>query len=539
MEALRARLSEGRFFVACVGQFKRGKSSLLNALVGKAVLPVGVIPVTAIVTVLRYGDDVRACVHFASGEPKEISLPSVSEYVSEKENPENIKGVSAVEVFVPSDLLRDGMCLVDTPGLGSVFSGNTDVTREFIPQIDAALVVIGADPPLSGAELELVEQTSKQIDRLVFVMNKADRLTDEEREQGRAFAEEMLRRRLARTVGPIFEVSTRERVTQGPTRDWTKLETALRELARAGVEVIEQAEDRGVVRFASALQRHLDEQRDALVRPQEESAQRIERLRRSVADAERTLSELTYLFTSVQDNLARSFESERERFIEHALPEVTAQLRQRIATEPDTKDLGHRAMETAQVLAKDAVETWRASMIPVAEKLYAQAVRRFVDIANDFLRRVADPNDAALAALPESFEPNLGFRTKAHFFFTDLLTIASPNLATLLGFTRDRRIAAITKQATKYLDRLMTTNSSRAANDFSEQVLESRRRVQAELRDHLRAVVSSAEKAVSRAREHRALGEDVVRSELVKLDRLSALMASVGSPTSPVSELLR
>jgi hypothetical protein len=76
-------------------------------------------------------------------------VQSISDYVSEEHNPENSRGVAAVEVFVPAALLACGMCLVDTPAIGSVFAGNTAVTRAFVPHIDAALIVIGADPPIS------------------------------------------------------------------------------------------------------------------------------------------------------------------------------------------------------------------------------------------------------------------------------------------------------------------------------------------------------------------------------------------------------
>ena len=76
---------------------------------------------------------------------------------NEECNPENKKAVEAAEVFVPSTLLSSGMCFVDTPGLGSVFTGNTAATHAFIPHIDAALVVVGADPPIAGEELALVE----------------------------------------------------------------------------------------------------------------------------------------------------------------------------------------------------------------------------------------------------------------------------------------------------------------------------------------------------------------------------------------------
>jgi hypothetical protein len=133
--ALCDRVRDGLFYVACVGQFKRGKSTLLNALVGQPVLPVGVVPVTAVVTVVRHGERPSARVRFAAGGWQEIATSDLYRYVTEEQNPENRKGVAAVEVFVPSELLASGMCLVDTPGIGSVFAGNTQATRAFSNRI--------------------------------------------------------------------------------------------------------------------------------------------------------------------------------------------------------------------------------------------------------------------------------------------------------------------------------------------------------------------------------------------------------------------
>src|ERR1700691_6072588 len=157
------RIAEGRFYVACVGQFKRGKSTLLNALIGEPILPSGVVPVTSVPTILRFGEDYGARVRLDSGEWTEIAIAEIEQYVSETQNPQNSKGVAALEVFVPSPLLAEGMCFVDTTGLGSVFAGNTAATHAFIPHIDAAIVVIGADPPIAGDELALVEPVSKKI----------------------------------------------------------------------------------------------------------------------------------------------------------------------------------------------------------------------------------------------------------------------------------------------------------------------------------------------------------------------------------------
>jgi hypothetical protein len=101
-----------------------------------------------------------------------------------------------------------------------------------------------------------------------------------------------------------------------------------------------------------------------------------------------------------------------------------------------------------------------------------------------------------------------------------MMTVATPKLATrLAGITGSRRLAS-RKSATEYLARLLTTNSARVANDFSERVLESRRRIQSELQEHLRTIVSSAERALSRANERRALDERAVERELETYDRL-------------------
>jgi ribosome biogenesis GTPase A len=112
------RVSEGRFYVACIGQFKRGKSSVLNALVGDSVLPTGVVPVTTVSTSVRYGSHAAARVRFeAAGGWTDTPVTSVDDYVSEEKNPGNAKHVAALEIFVSSALLATGMCFVDTPGL--------------------------------------------------------------------------------------------------------------------------------------------------------------------------------------------------------------------------------------------------------------------------------------------------------------------------------------------------------------------------------------------------------------------------------------
>ena len=311
------RIAEGRFYVACVGQFKRGKSTLLNALIGEPILPSGVVPVTAVPTILRFGESLGARVRLSSGEWTKIAIADIEEYVSEVRNPENSKGVAGLEVFVPSPLLAEGMCFVDTPGLGSVFAGNTAATHAFLPHIDAAIVVIGADPPIGADELALVESVAKEIPDILFVLNKADRVTKPDRDAAVSFARQVLESRLQRPVSSIFEISALEQLDNGGSpRDWAQLVDTLEQLVQqSSRQLVRDAEDRSVRRLSSQLLVVVKEERDALTRPFDESERRIGQLREIVSQAEQSLNDLGYLFSGEQQRLSKTFGDHRDAFL--------------------------------------------------------------------------------------------------------------------------------------------------------------------------------------------------------------------------------
>jgi predicted GTPase len=201
---LAMRVADGRFNVVCVGQFKRGKSTLLNALVEQEVLPAGIVPVTTVVTVMRHAAIACAEVRFATGENRSVTLDEIADYIAEERNPQNARGVEGVEIGLPHPILGDGLCLVDTLGMGSVFEGSSTTTHAFVPQMDAAILVSGVDPPLCGEELALAKRLTSQAGELIVVMNKADRHTERERSEAAAFANRILSARLGRTTDEIL-----------------------------------------------------------------------------------------------------------------------------------------------------------------------------------------------------------------------------------------------------------------------------------------------------------------------------------------------
>jgi hypothetical protein len=531
---LASRVADGRFFLATVGQFKRGKSTLLNALIGELLLPTGVAPVTAAITVLRYGARLAADVVFKDGRRTSIPISDVHTFVTEADNHENMRHVAAVEIFSPSSLLASGMCLVDTPGLGSVFQANTEETRAFVPHIDAALVVLGVDPPISADELALVSDVAQQIGQLVFVLNKVDRLNASDLAEARRFTADTLTRQLNRPDERLFEVSATERLTIGPTRDWTGLENRLRELASSTSVVVDQSARRGVARIAARLLHDVDEQRGALTRPLDESHRRIADLEKSTRRAEQLLRDLAALFRSEEQRIFSGFfDTTHNTFVTSSVPAVEADVRRAVEGLASTHRAGalrQPAYSAAQGIVAHRIRMWLKEIEPQTEALYRQAAQRFVTLANDFLHFLAASGDASFERIPRSLDPEAGFRAPRHFVFTDLMHLTGVGpIDWLLDRFRGQSSAVhvVSTDANRYAERLLTSNSSRVIFDLRERLTESRAAFESELRVMLAEISASAACALDRARELRKSGDHAVTRQLRRLDECRTTLRDI------------
>lgn len=179
LNTLAIKLKEQRFYIVVVGLFKRGKSTLINALLEKDIAPVAVTPLTAIVSVIDYDAAPSVQIHFTSGEVLHTNTAAIDEYVTEDKNPENVKQVNYVRILDDAPLLKH-ISLVDTPGLGSAYEHNTETTLAFIPRIDAALFILSADIPVSKTDIELLKTLYKTTPQIMYVFNKADLLNEDD-----------------------------------------------------------------------------------------------------------------------------------------------------------------------------------------------------------------------------------------------------------------------------------------------------------------------------------------------------------------------
>ncbi len=524
---LAARLAEGRFFVACVGQFKRGKSTLIGALIGESILPTGFVPVTAVPTVIRFGTVKHARIRSIDGTWLQIALPELEQYVSEEHNPENVKAVAGAEAFIPSPLLATGMCLVDTPGLGSVFSGNTAATQAFIPHIDAVLVVTGSDPPLAGEELALVESVAKHVSHLIVVLNKADKASDAERAAAVAFTQSLLRKRLQRPSEFVFEVSAVEQLEKrGPGRDWKKLVQTLEHLFQdSGRELIQAAGDRGIQRLGEELLAIVYEGRDALLRPIADSEQRIAAMQQTIAEAGHSMHELGYLLMAEQHRLSDFFLDRRKKFLAAVLPSSTAEFEKFLRHAPPAFGSAHRryVMRQAQNIARREVVPWLQTEQAEGERQYRAVAQRFTHVGNDFLAKLAEAGIPELGRMLHALDPEAGLRVRSQFRFREFIEMAQPSsplrriadvCLALIGLRR-----TIDNHARWFLDWLFEVNSSRVQNDVLNRIEESRNRLEADIRKLLHEVSRIAEQALARARKAKDEGAPAVETELRRLNQ--------------------
>lgn len=175
---LLAGLAEDAFQLAVVGQFSRGKSTLMNAILGGPYLPTGALPMTSVLTTVRYGSQPRAWVRRTGGGlPIDVPVDQLVRFVAQQSGEREELQVASVEVELPAEILRLGFSFVDTPGIGSAIAANTATTEKFLPRADAVIFVTGCDAPLSEAEQQFLSTVRQYVEKLFLVVNKTDLVT--------------------------------------------------------------------------------------------------------------------------------------------------------------------------------------------------------------------------------------------------------------------------------------------------------------------------------------------------------------------------
>ena len=210
-EELADKLENHKITVSVIGQFKRGKSTLVNAILGDKILPVGIVPVTAVVTTVEYGEK-AASVHFDNGIIKEIGFDEMSSYINEQENQDNRLGVSEVRLYCPSDFLQSGMTFVDTPGVGSVHQKNSDAAYSYVKESDAVIFMLSVDSPVNQIEIDFLENAKEFASKFYFAVNKIDSIDSDDLADYLAYCRKLLCGLMGVEDIAIFPVSAKKNI---------------------------------------------------------------------------------------------------------------------------------------------------------------------------------------------------------------------------------------------------------------------------------------------------------------------------------------
>src|SRR3954469_157071 len=193
LAAARSRLLDGRIRVLVVGEFKQGKSLLVNGLVRAPVCPVFDDVATCVPTVVRYADTptaalIRVLEPADDGDPEraktervELAIEELSAHIAETGNPGNREGWREAEIGLPRAVLAGGLEIVDTPGVGGLNSVHGAATLAALPSADAVLFVSDASQEYTSPELEFLRQATKACPNVLCVLTKADLYPEWER----------------------------------------------------------------------------------------------------------------------------------------------------------------------------------------------------------------------------------------------------------------------------------------------------------------------------------------------------------------------
>jgi len=546
--ALLDRLDASRLRVLVAGEAKRGKSTLVNALLGRDVMPSGVTPLTAVTTTVRYGDDERAEVRFSYGHDEKYPLAALDDLVTERGNPGNRRGIAAVTAYLPAPVLAGGVELVDTPGTGSVFERDTETAYEALRSMDAAVFVLTADPPVSASERDLLARVAELSVTTFAVLNKADRLDEAELAEATEFTRRVLSQAGHRTQ--VYPMSARAALGGGDVgfaafeADFTAYLGSRRQ-ADLHASAVAQAR-----RIASSL---LDEvqltlraagmqARDAARRVEQFSARLSEvtvhsRDAVAVVDAEsaRQLLALNDAADADGPRLGREITRQLEALLDGELRDATA------------AEIEQRGMRELAAFAVAAAETWRQQRREAIEQaLAAVDVRLAADLAVelDVLRDFAAELLGLDLAVPE---PEGRLAESRRFFYTAGQDVGQTEL--LAGAVRRRLPGELGRRTARdHLRReapgLVEAQIGRARGDLQYRLTEATRalrrvveqrytegtgRIQSALRAAAELRDASAAEAAERAREL-AGRKAVLRQVIGWLDQATGPGTAQGMP---------
>jgi ribosome biogenesis GTPase A len=479
--SLEQKLASNQLHLAVLGQMKRGKSSFINALMGAELLPTGVLPVTAVITEIKYGVASEAVILYSTGAREQVALGTLANYITESGNPGNRKRVASVELAYPSPFLESGIILIDTPGIGSTHTHNTRTTEAYLQQVDAGIVVLSVDPPITEVESCFIRNVKEEVPRLFFILNKTDVASADEVSHIARFLEEELSR-LGIESPEIFCLSAR-RAIEGRGKPGAPMTST-------GIEMFEQRlrtflleeKDRVLVRSVAfdALQiaRTLKFAATVGARAQSMSLDelrfKVRAIDRLLEETDSEMHELQVLLREHSAGILARVERDLTTHVQQSVPLVRQHLRLFPSQHP--RETGRAFGVLLEGFLMEEIETvfrsWRIQEDDAVQSLLDILSARFVNRANAILDRLQQaagilfeiPVEPVMIHCPLRVESHLSYRVERVFHSLDSFFLALPRflLRPIVLGKMERRIW-----------QLLDQNAGRIRHDYMERLQSS------------------------------------------------------------------
>lgn len=524
---LKDKIQNNVFNLVVLGQFKRGKTSLINALLGAELLPTAVVPLTSIATILKYGESLRIQVFFNDGRVQEIDLDSLPQYVTEKGNPKNEKEVQEVVISYPSAYLRDGVRLIDTPGVGSVYEHNTDVAYQYLPKSDAALFLLSVDQPVSKEELNFLKEVREYSHRIFFLQNKADYVGLEDLKESMAFVKNILSESLGDEI-KIFPVSAKWAL-QGKTSGSEELlkKSRLPEfenilntfLMQEKGKVLLLSVTQNLLRLLSQASLKVELAMKSLATPLEELQKKIKLFEEK---KEEILVEKDDFFLlldgAVKQIIQEVLEKDTQAFRKDLSQKISDNLgsRYREYSGLPLKEMQRRMEEDLIAEVQQAFVTWRKLEEDKLSKTFEASCRRFISRIDEMVDTLLNFS-AELFSVPfDIVKAEALWSSKSRFYykFKDQpvgIEIMTSSLTLMLPKFIGEKV--LLKKLREFIQEVIDRQAGRIVSDFRERLEQSKLSFRWEMLQRIEATLEGISKAIEKGLSQKSRDEETVEAQ--------------------------
>ncbi|MDH5767384.1 MAG: dynamin family protein [Nitrospirota bacterium] len=530
-EELKEKIQDNVFNLVVLGQFKRGKTSLINALLGTEILPTAVVPLTSIATILKYGEALRIKVYFNDGRMTEIRPESLSQYVTEKGNPKNEKNVQEVIITYPSPYLKDGVRLIDTPGVGSIYQHNTDVAYQYLPKSDAALFLLSVDQPVSQAELDFLKDVKEYSYRIFFLQNKADYVGSEDLSESISFSKKIIEECMGREV-KMFPLSAKlaldgkltgikELLEKSYLSDFENILNTF--LMEEKGKVLLLSVSNTLLRALSQSMFELELEMKSLTTPLDELMVKIgifEKKKKEVLVEKQDFDIL--LDGEVNRLVKKGLDEDLEEFKKELTSILTAGIESFYKENKSlpSKQLNSALEEYIVDEVKNAYNNWWAKEDGKLASAFEAICSRFIEKINETIDILLKFSSELFAIPFESFKAEELWKIKPGFYYKFkeepvILEILSTSFAlSLPKFIGDK---IILKKMKEYMLEMIDTQGGRVRYDFAERLDKSKLDFRWEMLQRIEATIEGISTAIEKGMNQKSKGEKAVEERKVFL----------------------